>query len=191
MRLEHGLKWTDLDEVGGTLTVVRTLQRTKDGPRLLPTKTIGSQRRIVLPRAVLASLAVHRRGQQAQARRHGEGFNPYGLIFATPTGQPVADPGSLNKHLTAICKRAGVRRIRFHDLRHSCATLLLEQGVELVVIKELLGHTKLHTTADIYAHVRLRLQQEAIEAMGRALADQHDDADDQDDGTGGREDPAS
>jgi integrase len=62
-----------------------------------------------------------------------------------------------------------VHYIRFHGLRHSCATLLLEQGVDLVTVKNLLGHAQIHTTADIYAHVRLRLQRGAIESMGDAL----------------------
>ncbi len=170
-----GLKWTDLDLDGGSLTVARTLQRTKDGPRLLPTKTVGSQRRILLPGTVLASLAAHQARQQAQARQHGPGSNPDGLVFTTGAGQMVADPGSINKHLAGACTKAGVRLVRFHDLRHSCATLLLEQGVELVTIKDLLGHSQIHTTADVYAHVRLRLHQEAIEAMGRALHDQPPD----------------
>ncbi|MBP2363415.1 integrase [Streptomyces clavifer] len=66
-------------------------------------------------------------------------------------------------------RKAGLRRIRFHDLRHSTATLLLEQGVELVVIKELLGHAHIGVTATVYAHVRLRLQRDAIDTLGTAL----------------------
>jgi integrase len=68
-----------------------------------------------------------------------------------------------------LCDIADARHIRFHDLRHTCATLLLEQGVDLVTIKDLLGHAQIHTTADVYAHVRLRLQRKAIEAIGDAL----------------------
>jgi integrase len=60
-------------------------------------------------------------------------------------------------------------RIRFHDLRHSTATLLLEEGVELVVIKELLGHAHIGVTATVYAHVRLRLQRQALDALGNTL----------------------
>ncbi|MGA5564861.1 tyrosine-type recombinase/integrase [Streptomyces platensis] len=62
-----------------------------------------------------------------------------------------------------------LRRIRFHDFRHSTATLLLEQGVELVVIKEFLGHAHIGVTATVYAHVRLRLQRDAIDALGTTL----------------------
>ncbi|MCP3765367.1 tyrosine-type recombinase/integrase [Streptomyces sp. MAR25Y5] len=69
----------------------------------------------------------------------------------------------------ALLRKAGLRRIRFHDLRHSTATLLLEQGVELVVIKELLGHAHIGVTATVYAHVRLRLQRDAIDLLGHAL----------------------
>ncbi|WP_414721306.1 tyrosine-type recombinase/integrase [Streptomyces ossamyceticus] len=58
---------------------------------------------------------------------------------------------------------------RTHDLRHSTATLLLEQGIELVVIKELLGHSHIGVTAGVYAHVRLRLQRQAIDALDAAL----------------------
>ncbi|MBT2405772.1 tyrosine-type recombinase/integrase, partial [Streptomyces sp. ISL-21] len=73
---------------------------------------------------------------------------------------------------------------RTHDLRHSTATLLLEQGVELVVIKELLGHAHIGVTATVYAHVRLRLQRDAIDLLGHALRNpaeaggQPDDSDD-------------
>lgn len=73
-----------------------------------------------------------------------------------------------------LCDLADVRHIRFHDLRHTCATLLLEQGVDLVTIKDLLGHAQIHTTADVYAHVRLRLQRKAIEAMDGALKSTND-----------------
>ncbi len=68
-----------------------------------------------------------------------------------------------------MLRHAKLRRIRFHDLRHSAATLLLEQGVELVVIKELLGHAHIGITATVYAHVRLRLQRDAIDLLGHAL----------------------
>ncbi len=89
-------------------------------------------------------------------------------MFTTPQGRPI-DPTNLTRTFTTLLCKAGLRRIRFHDLRHSTATLLLEQGVELVVIKELLGHAHIGVTATVYAHVRLRLQRDAIDSLGRAL----------------------
>ncbi|AVZ76215.1 integrase [Streptomyces lunaelactis] len=79
------------------------------------------------------------------------------------------DPTNLTRTFTALLRKAGLRRIRFHDLRHSTATLLLEQGVELVVIKELLGHAHIDVTATVYAHVRLRLQRQTIDILSTAL----------------------
>ncbi|MCO6696442.1 tyrosine-type recombinase/integrase, partial [Streptomyces sp. Vc17.3-30] len=78
-------------------------------------------------------------------------------------------PTNLARAFTALLRRAGLRRIRFHDFRHSTATPPLEQGVDLVVIKELLGHAHIGVTATVYAHVRLRLQREAIDTLGNAL----------------------
>ncbi|MET9066460.1 tyrosine-type recombinase/integrase [Streptosporangium sandarakinum] len=79
-------------------------------------------------------------------------------------------PGSLVA-FTASCNRARLRRIRFHGLRRSTATLLLEQGVDLMVIKEILGHAHIAITADVYAHVRPCLQRDAIERVSGALGE--------------------
>ncbi|MYU56470.1 tyrosine-type recombinase/integrase [Streptomyces sp. SID7805] len=79
------------------------------------------------------------------------------------------DPANMTRRFGQLLDRAGLRRIRFHDLRHSTATLLLKQGVELVVIKELLSHTHIGVTATVYAHVRLRLQRDAIDTLSTAL----------------------
>jgi integrase len=83
----------------------------------------------------------------------------------------MINPANVNRDFKALLERAGLRKLRFHDLRHSCASLLLDNGVDLIVIKELLGHAHISITADTYAHVRLRLQRDAIERMGNALDD--------------------
>lgn len=86
-----------------------------------------------------------------------------------PDGHPI-EPATLTRHFNTLLRDGNLRPTRFHDLRHSTATLLLEQGVELAVIKELLGHAHIGVTATVYAHVRLRLQRDAIDLVGRALA---------------------
>jgi integrase len=184
-----GLRWDDLDLDAGHLHVRRTLARTRGGPTFQPVKTHRSARRIALPRDCVTSLKWYRVRQDIDQRKAGDRWTDTGLIFTTTIGTPM-DPAAIHRHHEAICELAEVRHIRFHDLRHTCATLLLEQGVELVTIKDLLGHAQIHTTADIYSHVRLRTQRGAVEAMTDALQpntasdpddDTEDDSDDPDD----------
>lgn len=172
-----GLRWDDLDLQAGHLTVRRTLARTPGGPTFQDVKTHRSARRITIPTECVTSLRWYHRRQQIDQREAGEAWRDLGLVFTRTTGGPL-DAAYMHRTHQAICDLADVRKIRFHDLRHSAATLLLEQGVELVVVKDLLGHAQIQTTADIYTHVRLRLQRQAIEAMGQALNTNHDHEDD-------------
>jgi integrase len=132
----------------------------------LPTR--ASERRIVLPARCLRSLKRHQEAQQHERDTAETTWQHNGYVFTTPQGRAI-DPTNLTRTFTTRLRTAGLRHIRFHDLRHSTATLLLEQGVELVVIKELLGHAHIGVTATVYAHVRLRLQRDAIDLLGHAL----------------------
>jgi integrase len=164
-----GLRWEDLDLASGTASIRRTLQRTNSGGlTALPTKTQSSERRIALPTPCLRSLEQHRDRQRQEREAAGTGWKANGYVFTRPDGSPI-EGATLTRHFNTLLRRAKLRRIRFHDLRHSTATLLLEQGVELVVIKELLGHAHIGVTATVYAHVRLRLQRDTIDLLGHAL----------------------
>ncbi|MYT89976.1 tyrosine-type recombinase/integrase [Streptomyces sp. SID8359] len=164
-----GLRWEDLDLDAGTAAIRRTLQRTSAGGLItLPTKTRASERRIALPTRCAQSLKLHRERQQREREAAGAMWQHSGHVFTTPQGRAI-DPTNLTRAFSTLLRKSGLRRIRFHDLRHSTATLLLEQGVELVVIKELLGHAHIGVTATVYAHVRLRLQRDAIDTLGTAL----------------------
>ncbi|MDH6521941.1 integrase [Streptomyces sp. SAI-135] len=164
-----GLHWEDLDLTNGTASIRHSLQRTRtSGLTHLPTKTLASERRIALPTECIRSLKEHRQQQDKEREIAGSAWRDSGLVFTTPTGRPL-DPANLTRRFRSFLNRAGLRRIRFHDLRHSTATLLLEQGVDLVVIKELLGHAHIGVTAGVYAHVRLRLQRQAIDTLGNTL----------------------
>ncbi|WP_030421410.1 tyrosine-type recombinase/integrase [Streptomyces sp. NRRL F-5065] len=172
-----GLHWEDLDLDGGTATIHRSLQRTRSqGLTVLNTKTLASERRIALPTECLSSLKIHQERQQEERQAAGTGWMGNGLVFTTPKGRPL-DLTNLTRRFRRLLHSAGLRAIRFHDLRHSTATLLLEQGVDLVVIKELLGHAHIGVTAGVYAHVRLRLQRQAIDTLGSILGTT-DDPDD-------------
>ncbi|MFE4366749.1 tyrosine-type recombinase/integrase [Streptomyces sp. NPDC056835] len=161
-----GLRWEDLDLDAGTAAIRRTLQRTNAGGlTTLPTKTRASERRIALPTRCIQSLKLHHEREREVA---GTTWQHDAHVFTTVQGRPI-DPTNLTRTFTTLLRNTGLRRIRFHDLRHSTATLLLEQGVELVVIKELLGHAHIDVTATVYAHVRLRLQRDAIDSLGHAL----------------------
>jgi integrase len=165
-----GLHWEDLDLTTGTASIRRSLQRTRTGGLThLPTKTRASERRIALPTECLHSLKEHRGRQDWERETAKSAWKDSGLVFTTPLGGPL-DPANLTRRFRSLLERAGLRRIRFHDLRHSTATLLLEQGVDLVVIKELLGHAHIGVTAGVYAHVRLRLQRQAIDTLNDALS---------------------
>ncbi|MDH6109793.1 integrase [Kitasatospora sp. MAP12-15] len=166
-----GLRWEDLDLAGGTASIRRTLQRTNSGGlTALPTKTQSSERRIALPTPCVRSLEQHRDRQRRDREAAGVAWKDSGYVFTRPNGFPI-EGATLTRHFNALLRWARIRCIRFHDFRHSAATLLLEQGVELVVIKELLGHAHFGVTATVYAHVRLRLQRDAIDLLGHTLRD--------------------
>ncbi|MGW9451441.1 tyrosine-type recombinase/integrase [Streptomyces sp. NPDC055632] len=172
-----GLHGEDLDLTTGTASIRRSLQRTSTGGLThLPTKTRASERRIALATECIHSIREHKEQQDKERETARSAWRDSGLVFTTPTGGPL-DPASLTRRFRSFLDRAGLRRIRFHDLRHSTATLLLEQGVDLVVIKELLGHAHIGVTAGVYAHVRLSLQRQAIGTLGDALSPTGNDPD--------------
>lgn len=164
------LSWDDIDLEGGVLTVRHSLRRYLAGQGLTLTepKTSSARRRIPLPPGCAELLRGHRLVQQGQAAAAGERWVDSGLVITNQTGGAM-DPVHLSRYFQHAVRRAGVRRIRFHDMRHTCATLLVESGADLVTIKELLGHSKIQITADVYTHVRLRVVRSAFDAMGQML----------------------
>ncbi|WP_405810078.1 tyrosine-type recombinase/integrase [Streptomyces sp. NBC_01520] len=112
-----GLRWEDLDLDWGTASVRRSLQRTQSGGLMtLPTKTRASERRIALPTESVHSLKSHRQHQKAERKTAGVNWKDSGLVFTTPTGGPI-DPANMTRRFGRFLDSAGLRRIRFHDLR--------------------------------------------------------------------------
>jgi integrase len=160
-----GLQWSDIDLSAGTLCVRSALYRTSAGLALRQPKTESSIRTIApLPLFALRALQRHQARQTAEAEDAGEAWQQSGLVFTNSFGGAI-EPRNLNRHFAGLLKRADLPHMRVHDLRHSCATLLLLQGVELKVVQEILGHSSIRVTADMYAHVLPQLRAQAAQAM--------------------------
>ncbi|WP_026257606.1 tyrosine-type recombinase/integrase [Actinopolymorpha alba] len=129
-----------------------------------PVKTDGSERAVALPEACCAALKRHQELQANERESAGQAWRDHDLVFATKIGTPI-DPRNINRHFEELCTAAGVRRIRFHDLRHSCATLLYEQGVPIDDIQDALGHSSPTITKLIYIEVTERVQRGAVDRL--------------------------
>jgi integrase len=163
-----GLRWANIHLEAGTLSVTHTLQKVDGVNVLVQPKTERSRRTIKLPEICLQALRTHRGRQILERVGVGEAWQEWGLVFCEPDGTPLSRY-SVTRRFQAILANAGIPKHRFHDLRHTCATLLLVQGVPLRVVMEILGHSQMATTADIYSHVLPVLMADAAAKMDLAL----------------------
>ncbi|MFC8490979.1 tyrosine-type recombinase/integrase [Streptomyces sp. NPDC057235] len=162
-----GLRWADVDLDRRVLYVRQQIQRRRgvlydDDPK-------GRRRRAVpLPAMCIAPLRWHRMRQNDQRARAGEQWKGSDYVFTTRTGSPV-EPRNVYRSFTRVAASAGLRVIRLHDARHGCATLLTAAGVAPRVVMEILGHSQISITMDVYTHVVQDTQREAISHMDRLL----------------------
>lgn len=163
-----GLPWDAVNLDAGTLAVRQTLERAGKQPRFGEPKSARGRRTITLPRIVAAALRKHRTRQLQERLISGERWNDSGLVFTTEAGAPL-DGCNINRTFKAVLRRAGLPAIRYHDLRHTAATLLLAQGVDPRTIMETLGHSQISLTLNTYAHVVPALQRKAAEKMDDIL----------------------
>jgi integrase len=156
-----GLRWSDVDLNAGTLSVRRTLSRGSTS-RLESgePKTVAGRRRVALPASTIERLRRHGTKQKELWLAVGPGYADRDLVFATVNGTPI-HPNTLSWAYSKLIERAGVPRIRFHDLRHTSATLLLASGEHPKVVQERLGHASISETLDRYSHVSADMQQRA------------------------------
>ena len=168
-----GLKWQDINLAENALQVRRTLSYVNNvGYSEHEPKTEKSRRSILLPAFVTAELKAHRARQLEEKLKVGALWENKDLVFCNSMGGYLHPTSSIQKNFWAILKKAGLPRIRFHDLRHSAATLLLGMGVHPKIVQEILGHSNISMTMNTYSHVLPTMQKEAMEKINTLLQGQ-------------------
>ena len=144
-----GLRWDDVDLNARTVRIAGQLSRSRE---LAEVKTDRGRRTFGLPELALYALRAQKAQQVRDRLAAGSGWQDDGYVFTMRDGQPVGWRG-LDDAFVRAQERAGVRRQRFHDMRHAFATLLLDAGEEIAVISKMLGHADYSTTVDVYSHL--------------------------------------
>ena len=164
------LRWQDVDLGDGSLRVLGTLYRSSQGLlTIAEPKTAGSRRLVTLGSLAVDSLARHKENQAAQRLLCGARWEEHGLVFTNELGRPMGAANLRRRSFEPLLKCAGLPRIRFHDLRHTAATLLLGEGVHPKIVSERLGHSRVGITLDLYSHVTPTMQREAAAAVDTVL----------------------
>lgn len=168
------LHWRDVDlehgdhGEGGRLSVTSNLYVHDRVAVFKAPKTKGSRRQIAFSAQMAEVLRAHRQRQRLERLSAGPSWSEHDLVFATEVGLPL-HPGTVYHQHRRFLVAAGLPVIRFHDLRHTAATLLLAQRVNPKVVSEMLGHASVSITLDIYSHVLPDMQEDAAAAMAKAL----------------------
>lgn len=165
-----GLKWSDIDWEKAYLRVERTLKYIRGEPVFQEPKTERSRRSIALSTATLEALHWHREQQNKVRSTVGDAYEDQDMVLANTFGKPMSQD-TLTSVWRRLLRKIDVRRIRFHDLRHTHASLLLQQGVHAKIVSERLGHSTITTTLDTYTHVVPVLQKEAAERLDDLFLD--------------------
>lgn len=165
-----GLQWQDIDFEKCVISVNRIAQRVKRRGVTLrdTTKTENGRRSIAVSTSVITRLEFIKKEQEKQKTQIGLFYQDSDLVFATTLGNP-RDPDKLSREFAELVRKIAIPHVRFHDLRHSHATLLLKQGEHPKVVAERLGHSTISITMDTYSHVMPNMQKEASERLDSFL----------------------
>jgi integrase len=163
-----GLRWSDLDWRSKKLHVQRQLQRTSAGQIFSEPKSAAGRRVIMLGDETIKKLRAHLGVLSQERQIAGEQWQENDLIFPSTKGTPW-DQRNMYKYYKRFLRKAGLPDIRFHDLRHTAATLMLQQGVHPKVVQERLGHADITLTLNTYSHVLPVMQEEAAERLDQLL----------------------
>jgi integrase len=163
------LRWSDVDLTEGQVTIRRAIQRQRGaGLVFVEPKSARSRRTVPIPRETVYVLAEQRKTNDRDRAKAGDVWQENDLLFPTPTGRPRDTAYRSISFHTALA-RAGLPRMRLHDLRHTAATHLLTKHVHPKVVQDLLGHSTISITLDTYSHVLPALAKEASTVMSGLL----------------------
>ncbi|WP_431231456.1 tyrosine-type recombinase/integrase [Mycolicibacterium psychrotolerans] len=162
------LRWDAVDLDAGTLRVTATVSAVAGRLTITEPKTVRSRREVPLNPAVVAMLRRHRAAQLAERMRAANVWTDHGLVFATQSGGPVA-PGRLLETARRAAAAAGIEGVRVHTLRHSAAVAWLEAGVHIRGVADLLGHSSIATTGDVYGHTSDATARAAVDGLADRL----------------------
>ena len=163
------LRWPDIDFRLRRASVTGTLQRTTAGLVIGPPKTSKSRRVVILSELALRALEGRQESERVEKASAGQLWDETGLIFPNEIGRPLEPGNLLRRSYWPLLRRAGLPPMRFHDLRHTAATIMLSRGVHPKVASEILGHATVAITLDLYSHVTESMQAEAALLMDEAL----------------------
>lgn len=165
------LTWADIDFAGEVLHVRRTLSRVRGELVATPPKTLKSRRTLPMSEPVARLLREHKSVQAAERLRAGSHWKANNLVFATEFGS-ATDPRNLHRAVSRSAARVGIEhKVGVHSLRHSAATAMLEAGVNLKAVSDLLGHADIRMTANTYGHVSDAAARSAMESLGKAMGE--------------------
>jgi len=163
-----GLRWCDVDLNLANLSVVQTLHQLQNGAYVFgKPKTTGSRRMIALSPSLAILLREQKQNQELDRMLLGKPLLPEDLVFSNPDGSPLR-PNTISRAFEKLARSLGLK-MRFHDLRHAHATLMLRQGVHPKIVSERLGHSSVAITLDIYSHVLPGLQEAAAHQFEEGL----------------------
>lgn len=165
-----GLRWSDIDLQRQTLTVRQQVQRLHGEWLFTEPKTSAGKRQVTLPSVAVTSLRGRWAKHGREKLRAGANWRGLDLVFTNQLGGPIEKQNLIRRSFRPLLERAGLPPIRFHDLRHSAATLLLAEGVHPKVVQERLGHANISVTMDIYSHVFPSLQEDAAKRLDQFFA---------------------
>lgn len=162
-----GLSWTAVDLERRTLVVAANLQRVGGELRLVQPKTASSVRTLPLPPLVVDALVEHKERQAQERAAAGMDWKENGLVFPSRIGTPY-EPDNLRRSWDPVRRKFGLSH-RFHDLRHTCITLLLDLGVPPHIVMEIAGHSDHGVTMQVYAHASLEEKRRALDKLSGEL----------------------